>query len=132
MAVYPLIFINKLKKMGVMLAMDDFGTGYSSLSYLKQFPIDVLKIDRSFVHDIGTASDSGIIVSAVIGMGNNLNLMVVAEGIENYAQLSFLKKLNCEEGQGNLFSRPVIAEEVATLIGNNITPRSHKLSAKIY
>jgi diguanylate cyclase (GGDEF)-like protein/PAS domain S-box-containing protein len=124
--------LNELKEMGVMLAMDDFGTGYSSLSYLKQFPIDVLKIDRSFVHDIGTASDSGIIVSAVIGMGNNLQLMVVAEGVENYAQLSFLKKLNCQEGQGNLFSRPVIAEEVATIIGNNITPSPHNLSAEIY
>ena len=124
--------LNELKKMGVMLAMDDFGTGYSSLSYLKQFPIDVLKIDRSFVHDIGTASDSGIIVSAVIGMGNSLNLMVIAEGIENYAQLSFLKKLHCDEGQGNLFSRPVIAEKVATLIGNNITSWPLKLSAEIY
>jgi diguanylate cyclase (GGDEF)-like protein len=109
--------LRKLKKLGVQLAVDDFGTGYSSLSYLKQFPIDVLKIDQSFVQDIGPiATDNGIIVNAVIGMANNLRLRVVAEGIENQAQLAFLKERHCDEGQGYLFSRPVLAEQFAALL----------------
>ena len=108
--------LHQLKDRGLQLAIDDFGTGYSSLSYLKQFPIDVLKIDQSFVHDIGSVADDGVIVSAVIGMGKNLNLKVVAEGVENVAQLSFLKDHHCEEGQGFLFSRPVGAEQFAMLL----------------
>ncbi len=114
--------LKELKNMGVRLAMDDFGTGYSSLSYLKQFPIDVLKIDQSFVHDIGTTSDNGIIVSAIIGMGNSLRLSVVAEGVENKMQLNYLKELNCEEGQGYFFSQPVLAEQLAILLKTDITP----------
>lgn len=113
--------LQELKNIGVKLAVDDFGTGYSSLSYLKKFPIDVLKIDQSFVKDITSVDDSGIIVSAVIGMGNNLKLRVVAEGIENQMQLAFLKARNCEEGQGYLFSRPLIAEEFATLLAMDLT-----------
>jgi EAL domain-containing protein (putative c-di-GMP-specific phosphodiesterase class I) len=105
--------------MGVQLAVDDFGTGYSSLSYLNQFPIDVLKIDQSFVNDIVSMADEGIIISAVIGMGNNLKMQVVAEGVENRVQLAFLKAQNCEEGQGYLFSHPVIAEQFAALRGAN-------------
>jgi diguanylate cyclase (GGDEF)-like protein/PAS domain S-box-containing protein len=108
--------LQQLKDMGVLLAMDDFGTGYSSLSYLKQFPIDVLKIDQSFVHDIGSAADNGAIVSAVIGMGNSLNLRVVAEGIETQDQLAFLKARHCEEGQGYFFSQPLVAEQFAALL----------------
>ena len=107
-----------LKDMGVQLAVDDFGTGYSSLSYLKQFPIDVLKIDQSFVQDIGVANDEGIIVSAVIGMGNSLKYLVVAEGVENQLQLTFLKAQHCTEGQGYLFSRPLQAERFAELLAN--------------
>jgi diguanylate cyclase (GGDEF)-like protein/PAS domain S-box-containing protein len=102
--------LRQLKERGLQLAIDDFGTGYSSLSYLKQFPIDVLKIDQSFVRDIGTANDEGIIVSAVIGMGNSLKLKVVAEGIENQEQLAFLKVRHCQEGQGFLFGSPVAAD----------------------
>jgi EAL domain-containing protein (putative c-di-GMP-specific phosphodiesterase class I) len=108
--------LHKLKNLGVKLAMDDFGTGYSSLSYLQQFPIDVLKIDRSFVVDINSATDNGIIVSAVIGMGNSLKLQVVAEGVENHQQLEFLKANECEEGQGYLFSLPLIADDLAELL----------------
>ncbi|MFH0780808.1 MAG: EAL domain-containing protein [Pseudomonadota bacterium] len=105
-----------LKKMGVLLAVDDFGTGYSSLSYLHQFPIDVLKIDQSFLHDINVANDNGIIVSAVIAMGKSLKLLVVAEGVENQEQLAFLRVQHCEEGQGFLFSKPVTAEQMDEIL----------------
>lgn len=103
----------QLKKMGIKLAVDDFGTGYSSLSYLQQFPIDVLKIDQSFVHHIASASDEGVIVSAIISMGNSLKLRVIAEGIENKMQLDFLKSRHCEEGQGYFFSAPLSASAFA-------------------
>ncbi|HTD04726.1 putative bifunctional diguanylate cyclase/phosphodiesterase [Undibacterium sp.] len=110
--------LQDLKAMGVQLAVDDFGTGYSSLSYLKKFPIDVLKIDKSFVDDIVSAADHGIIVSAVVGMGNSLKLRVVAEGVENQVQLAFLQAQHCEEGQGYFFSRPLAAGEFAKLLAN--------------
>jgi EAL domain-containing protein (putative c-di-GMP-specific phosphodiesterase class I) len=110
--------LHKLKTRGVELAVDDFGTGYSSLSYLKQFPIDVLKIDQSFVHDLASTNDDGIIVSAVIGMGNNLHLRVIAEGVENRNQLAFLKAHHCEEAQGYLFSQPLAADQFAALLAS--------------
>lgn len=112
------MILQELKDMGIQLAIDDFGTGYSSLSYLKRFPIDVLKIDQSFVRDIGSVNDDGVIVSAVIGMGNNLKLRVVAEGIESQKQLSFLREQRCEEGQGFLFSLPLGATQLASLISS--------------
>jgi diguanylate cyclase (GGDEF)-like protein/PAS domain S-box-containing protein len=112
--------LHQLKNLGVQLAVDDFGTGYSSLSYLQRFPIDVLKIDRSFVQDIGSATDNAIIVSAVIGMGNSLKLRVVAEGVENQEQLAFLRAQYCEEGQGDIFSQPLIADELAKLLAPNL------------
>ena len=115
--------LRQLKMMGVELAMDDFGTGYSSLSYLKQFPIDVLKIDQSFVQDIASIDDNnnGIIVSAVIAMGTSLKQRVVAEGVEGPVQLAFLKAQHCEEGQGYFFSRPLGAEQFAALLATGIT-----------
>lgn len=113
--------LQELKSMGVLIAVDDFGTGYSSLGYLQKFPIDILKIDRSFVHDIGSVKGDGIIVSAVIGMGNSLKLKVVAEGVENQEQLDFLKELHCEEGQGYVFSPPLDAAQFATLLGARAT-----------
>ena len=117
--------LQQLKYMGVQLAVDDFGTGYSSLSYLKQFPIDVLKIDQSFVQDIGSSNNrnsdhDGIIVSAVIAMGASLKQRVVAEGVEEEDQLAFLKARNCAEGQGYLFSRPLGAEQFAALLASGI------------
>jgi diguanylate cyclase (GGDEF)-like protein len=112
--------LQQLKNMGVQLAVDDFGTGYSSLSYLQQFPIDVLKIDQSFVNDIASATGNGIIVSAVIGMGNSLRLRVVAEGVENQVQLAFLKARHCEEGQGYIFSRPLVADQFAELLATGM------------
>ncbi|KJS00853.1 MAG: diguanylate cyclase [Desulfobulbaceae bacterium BRH_c16a] len=108
--------LQRLKDLGVQLAVDDFGTGYSSLSYLIQFPIDVLKIDRSLVSNIGFANGTGIVVGAVIAMGASLNKRVVAEGVENQGQLDFLKALHCEEGQGFFFSRPLAAEQFTTLL----------------
>ena len=108
--------LQQLKKMGVKLSVDDFGTGYSSLSYLQRFPIDVLKIDQSFVQKIESAKDDGIIVSAIISMGNSLKLKVVAEGVETPSQLAFLIARNCEEGQGYFFSHPLTAEKLAALL----------------
>ncbi len=97
----------ELKALGVSLAMDDFGTGYSSLSYLKKFPIDVIKIDRSFIKDIPDNQDDMEITSAVIAMARNLKLRVVAEGIETSQQLAFLRKHHCDIGQGYLFDKPI-------------------------
>ena len=115
--------LEQLKGIGVQLAVDDFGTGFSSLSYLQQFPIDVLKIDRSFVSEIKSIADDGFIVSAVIGMGNSLKLRVVAEGIENEIQLAFLQVRDCEEGQGYLFSPPVPANQFAALLQSGINSK---------
>jgi len=106
-----------LKELGLQIALDDFGTGYSSLSYLKRFPIDTVKIDRSFVRDLTTDADDASIVSAVIGMGKRLHMQVVAEGVETPEQLVFLKEQSCPEGQGYYFSRPMVAEEFAKLLG---------------
>ncbi|GAB7027626.1 sensor domain-containing protein [Geotalea toluenoxydans] len=99
--------LHKLKEMGVSLAIDDFGTGYSSLSYLKNFPINRVKIDRSFIRDVPNNPDDTAIVSAIIAMAHNLNLKVTAEGVENHSQLEFLSTRNCNEIQGYLLSSPL-------------------------
>jgi diguanylate cyclase (GGDEF)-like protein/PAS domain S-box-containing protein len=112
--------LEKLKAIGVRLAVDDFGTGYSSLSYLTRFPIDTLKLDQSFVHDINSSEDDAIVVSAVITMGNSLRHTVIAEGVETLEQLSFLQAHGCEEGQGYYFSRPVAAPQFAKLLETGI------------
>jgi diguanylate cyclase (GGDEF)-like protein/PAS domain S-box-containing protein len=113
--------LQELKKMGVHLAVDDFGTGYSSLSYLQQFPIDVLKIDQSFVHHITGDPDDSPIVSAIIAMGKNLKQRVIAEGVETQGQLAFLQAQCCAEGQGYLFSRPLAAAQFAYLLQTGLT-----------
>ncbi|HEY0290017.1 MAG TPA: EAL domain-containing protein [Pseudomonas sp.] len=104
--------LESLKTLGLTLAMDDFGTGYSSFSYLKKFPIDVIKIDRSFIRDIPDDQDDMEITSAVIAMAHNLKLKVVAEGIETAAQLAFLRRHQCDVGQGYLFDRPIPGEDL--------------------
>jgi len=118
-----------LKSIGVRLAIDDFGTGYSSLSYLRQFPIDTLKIDQSFVREITASSLDNTIVGAVISMGKTLKQTVIAEGIETREQLAFLQRQHCVEGQGFHFSRPVSAEEFATLVkgGKDFIPQSESV-----
>jgi len=108
--------LQELKMMGVHLAVDDFGTGYSSLSYLRQFPIDVLKIDQSFVHQITADPDDSSIVSAIIHMGKSLKYLVIAEGIETREQRTYLQTQLCAEGQGYLFSRPLAAAQFAHLL----------------
>jgi len=99
--------LSQLRALGVKISLDDLGTGYSSLSYLKRFPVDTLKIDQSFVRDIASDQDSAAIVKAIISLGQNLNLVVLAEGIETEAQFQFLLKNGCNQGQGYLMSRPV-------------------------
>jgi EAL domain-containing protein (putative c-di-GMP-specific phosphodiesterase class I) len=113
--------LQELKTMGVHLAVDDFGTGYSSLSYLRQFPIDVLKIDQSFVQELSSDPDGSAIVTAIIDMGRSLRHMVIAEGIETVEQKANLQARRCAEGQGYLFSRPVAATQFAQLLRTGIT-----------
>jgi diguanylate cyclase len=108
--------LGQLKAIGVRLAVDDFGTGYSSLSYLTRFPIDTLKLDQSFVHNIIASSNDAIVVRAVISMAKNLKVKVVAEGVETPEQLAFLQAHGCDEGQGYYFSRPVTAQQFAKLL----------------
>lgn len=108
--------LDSLKSMGVRLAIDDFGTGYSSLSYLRRFPVDTLKIDRSFVNDVAIDADGGAILGAVIAMGRRLRQRVVAEGIETRKQLDLLRGNKCDVGQGFLFSRPLHADDFKSLL----------------
>lgn len=104
--------LNKLKQLGVTLAIDDFGTGYSSLSYLKRFPIDRVKIDRSFVRDLAAESDDLAIVRAIIALAQAMRLSVIAEGVETEAQLALLQSEKCHAYQGYLFSKPMDAESI--------------------
>lgn len=108
--------LQKIKAMGVRLALDDFGTGYSSLSYLRRFPIDVLKIDQSFVRGLNVNSQDAQLISAIIGMGKSLELNIIAEGVETVEQLNFLKTQQCEEGQGFLFSKAVPPKDFAQML----------------
>ncbi|MDN4502499.1 EAL domain-containing protein [Alteromonadaceae bacterium BrNp21-10] len=111
--------LKELKALGITLAVDDFGTGYSSLSYLKRFPIDILKIDRSFMCDINSAPDDIAIVEAILALATSLNLGIIAEGIEYSEQITTLKNTNNLLLQGYLFSRPVAAEYIAPLMLQN-------------
>jgi diguanylate cyclase (GGDEF)-like protein/PAS domain S-box-containing protein len=115
--------LRALKAIGVQLAIDDFGTGFSSFTYLRRFPVDTLKLDQSFVHEITEDQADATIISAMINIGNSLKRRVIAEGIETHAQLKFLQRHKCGEGQGYYFSRPVVAEHAGKLIEAGIRKR---------
>ncbi len=114
--------LTKIKNMGVRLALDDFGTGYSSLAQIKQFPIDTLKVDRSFIRNLSQNSEHKAIIEAIIAVGKTLSLNVVAEGVETMAQDEFLREHVCDEMQGFYFSKPVAPEQFADLLRKNSTP----------
>jgi EAL domain-containing protein (putative c-di-GMP-specific phosphodiesterase class I) len=108
--------LDELYAMGLHLSIDDFGTGYSSLSALQQFPIDTLKIDQSFVRDVGENAGNATLVRTIIEMGRNLEIDVIAEGVESVSQLEFLRRNGCHYAQGRLFGEPLKAEELLTLL----------------
>jgi diguanylate cyclase (GGDEF)-like protein/PAS domain S-box-containing protein len=114
--------LGELKALGVKLSIDDFGTGYSGLSYLKRFPIDELKIDRSFIRDIADDGESAAIVLAIISLARNLNLRVIAEGVETVEQIAYLHDNGCEDLQGYFFSRPLPALECRSFLGTGEQP----------
>jgi len=110
-----LAILKSLKNLGIRLSLDDFGTGYSSLSYLRQFPFDILKIDKSFITDMTVNITSIAIVESIISLAKTLKLTLIAEGIENENQLYMLKKMKCDMGQGYLYSKPIPAEQFKEL-----------------
>jgi EAL domain-containing protein (putative c-di-GMP-specific phosphodiesterase class I) len=116
----PVVFdvLTKLKTMGVSIAIDDFGTGYSSLSYLIKFPIDIIKIDRSFIIQLGGDEKAEVLVEAVIGLSRKLSMHVVAEGVENDEQLAYLRQWGCDYCQGYYFSKPISHMEYASLLND--------------
>jgi EAL domain-containing protein (putative c-di-GMP-specific phosphodiesterase class I) len=105
--------------MNIHLVVDDFGTGYSSLSYLKRFPLDTLKIDKSFIDGLGKDPESTAIVTAIISLARSLGMKVTAEGIETEEQMVYLKNLNCDQGQGYLFSRPLPVQAAEAFLARN-------------
>ena len=109
---YSIRVLQQLKALGVGISIDDFGTGYSSLNYLKNFPIDSIKIDKSFVEELMKDQDNAFIVKAIITLAHNLQKEVIAEGVETIEQLNFLKNHNCDMSQGFYFSKPLPAEEI--------------------
>jgi EAL domain-containing protein (putative c-di-GMP-specific phosphodiesterase class I) len=115
--------LEELSRMGVIVAIDDFGTGYSSMSYLRRFPIDKLKIDRSFIHHLVTNSDDASIVSAIISLAHSLRLKVVAEGVETPAQLEKLRALGCDQYQG-FFTSPAVAPADIVALAKKFSPGS--------
>ncbi|WP_414753269.1 putative bifunctional diguanylate cyclase/phosphodiesterase [Anabaena sp. CCY 9910] len=108
--------LKQLRELGVWLALDDFGTGYSSLNYLKRFPVNMLKIDRSFVQDVCSNPDSAAVTNAIIALAKSLQLKITAEGIETQQQLSYLQKRGCQEGQGYYFGIPAPANEITEIL----------------
>ncbi len=118
--------LGKLKNLGLTLAIDDFGTGYSSLSYLHRFPIDTLKIDRSFVRTMLTDRESNQIVNSIIGLARGLNMDIIAEGVERREEVVRLEELGCEYAQGYLFGRPSPADEIMQMLEKPLELKEQK------
>jgi EAL domain-containing protein (putative c-di-GMP-specific phosphodiesterase class I) len=116
--------LTQLRELGVRIAIDDFGTGYSSMSYLQRYPISTLKIDSTFMRRVDSSENDAAIAAMLVDLCGQLDLEVIAEGIENDAQLEFLFKRGCITAQGNLFSPPLPADEVAVLLAEGLTVRS--------
>ncbi|OUS09930.1 diguanylate cyclase [Gammaproteobacteria bacterium 53_120_T64] len=116
---HSIAVMNALKTLGIKLSVDDFGTGYSSLSYLKNFPIDILKIDRTFVRDAASNIEDGAICKAIINLAKSLDLQIIAEGVETQEQLAFLQQHDCHSYQGYLFSRPVPADDIPPVLSQS-------------
>jgi EAL domain-containing protein (putative c-di-GMP-specific phosphodiesterase class I) len=110
------IMLQELRERGIKVALDDFGTGYSSMAYLKRFPIDALKLDRSFVKDLPESHDDAAIATSIIAMAQSLGLKTVAEGVENERQAMFLKSHGCDEVQGFLYARPMCEDDATALL----------------
>ncbi|MEJ2200704.1 MAG: EAL domain-containing protein, partial [Desulfuromonadaceae bacterium] len=116
---FVVALLNQLRELGIHISIDDFGTGYSSLAHLKRFSVNTLKIDKSFIRDVENNVTDAAIASAIIAMGNSLNLRVIAEGVETVGQLTFLKNQRCDEIQGYLFSHPLEPEAAAEFLRRN-------------
>ena len=116
-----LAILRRLKGLGARLAIDDFGTGYSSLSYLHRFPVDMLKIDRSFVERLSHASDKAELARTIVRLGQSLQLVTVAEGVEDSAQFLALRRMGCDVGQGCYFGKPMEAGDMDRLVGDELT-----------
>ena len=113
--------LGSLKQLGVMLAVDDFGTGYSSLNYIRRFPVDILKVDKSFVDGVSEGGEASALTAAVIELAGILNLRPVAEGIERADQLARLLELHCDMGQGFFFAKPLPSGELQTLLTERVS-----------
>jgi EAL domain-containing protein (putative c-di-GMP-specific phosphodiesterase class I) len=114
--------LRQLKQLGPRLAIDDFGTGYSSLSYLHRFPVDILKIDRSFVERLTHTSDNAELARTIVRLGQSLQLQTVAEGVEDSTQFLALRRMGCDVGQGFYFGRPMETDEIERLLNDEPTP----------
>jgi EAL domain-containing protein (putative c-di-GMP-specific phosphodiesterase class I) len=119
--------LDELHRSGLQIAVDDFGTGYSSMSYLKRFPVSKLKIDRSFISDLGSNVKNDSIVKAMIDIAHGLGMSVVAEGVETTVQLSHLHGFGCDQYQGYLCSRPLNAEDIAVVLRRKPQPMRESL-----
>jgi EAL domain-containing protein (putative c-di-GMP-specific phosphodiesterase class I) len=117
--------MSKLKSLGISVAVDDFGTGYSSLAYLRRFPVDIVKIDRSFIASMASSERSSALIHSLIQLGKSLGLDTVAEGIEEQQQLEQLRDEQCDTGQGFLYAKPLSSQELAAFLSTHIVnPRA--------